>query len=79
MELDIHDEIALILGGTQGLALACAEALTEAGVRVAINGRNGDTGAAAVATLGETARFVQSDISKPDDRARSRPTRGHGQ
>lgn len=70
MDLGIENETALILGGTQGLALACAEALVDAGVRVVINGRNGDTGAAAVKALGDNARFVQGDISDPSERAR---------
>jgi len=70
MDLGIEGETALILGGTQGLALACAESLREAGVRIVINGRNAETGAAAAEKLGDAARFIQGDISDPDERVR---------
>jgi 3-oxoacyl-[acyl-carrier protein] reductase len=70
MDLGIKDETALVLGGTQGLALACAAALAEAGVRLVVNGRDAEKGAAAAEALGENARFVQGDISDPEERAR---------
>ena len=70
MDLGIRDERALILGGTQGLALACATALVEAGATVVVNGRDTEKGRAAAEALGERAHFVQGDVSLEDDRAR---------
>lgn len=70
MDLGLKGETALMIGGTQGLALACAAALAEAGVRIVVNGRDPEKGAAAVVFLGDAARFVQGDVSDPDERAR---------
>lgn len=69
MDLGIEGETALVLGGTQGLGLACARALSEAGVRVLVNGRSPTAWEAARASLDE-AVFVQGDIGNADDRAR---------
>lgn len=70
MDLRISGETALVLGGTKGLGFACARELSAAGVRVAINGRNADEGAEAVALLGNGAIFVQGDLADPDQPAR---------
>lgn len=70
MDLGIRGETALLLGGTQGLALACAEALAEAGVTVALNGRDADKGHDAAKALGPNGHFVQGDVSLEADRAR---------
>jgi 3-oxoacyl-[acyl-carrier protein] reductase len=70
MDLGIKGEVALVLGGTQGLALACAQSLAEAGVRVILNGRDRAKGEAAARILGADAYFVAGDQSDPDERAR---------
>lgn len=70
MDLRISGETALVLGGTKGLGFACARELAAAGVRVAINGRNADEGAQAIAELGNGAIFVQGDLAEPDQPAR---------
>lgn len=70
MDLRISGETALVLGGTKGLGFACARELAEAGVRVAINGRNAEEGAHALALLGDKAIFVQGDLADPDQPAR---------
>jgi 3-oxoacyl-[acyl-carrier protein] reductase len=70
MDLGIKGEIALLLGGTQGLALSCAQHLAEAGVRVILNGRGRAKGEAAIRPFGADAYFVRGDVSDPDDRAR---------
>ncbi|MGO4570542.1 SDR family oxidoreductase [Microvirga sp. 2TAF3] len=70
MDLKISGETALVLGGTKGLGFACARELSAAGVRVAINGRNAEEGAQAVALLGGGAIFVQGDLADPDQPAR---------
>jgi 3-oxoacyl-[acyl-carrier protein] reductase len=69
MDYGIKGETALVLGGSKGLAFACAQALVEAGVRVAINGRNAADGEAAVAKLGQVkgghgAIFIQGDLGE---------------
>lgn len=67
MNLGVEGETALVLGGTQGLGLSCAEALAAAGVRVLVNGRS--------ATAWEASRervpngvFIQGDIGKAAER-----------
>ena len=66
MDLMIKGETALVLGETKGLGLACDKELSAAGVRVAVNGRNAEEGAQAVALLGSGAVFVQGDLSDSD-------------
>jgi len=63
MDLGIAGERALVLGGTQGLTFSAAKFLHAAGVRLALNGRNEESGRAAVAALGENAAFVQGDVA----------------
>lgn len=67
MNLGIAGETALVLGGTQGLGLSCAEALASAGVRVLINGRSSTAWEAARACV-PNAVFIQGDIGKAADR-----------
>jgi 3-oxoacyl-[acyl-carrier protein] reductase len=68
VDLGIEGEVALVLGGTQGLGLACARALRDAGTTVVLNGRDGEKGVQAAADLG--ALFVAGDLSQPADRER---------
>jgi 3-oxoacyl-[acyl-carrier protein] reductase len=70
VDLGIRGEVALVLGGTQGLSLACARSLVEAGVRVVVNGRDRAKGEAAARELGGDTRFVAGDVSEPGERAR---------
>jgi len=67
MNLGIAGETALVLGGTQGLGLSCAEALAGAGVRVLVNGRASSGWEAARARLPD-AQFIQGDIGNAADR-----------
>lgn len=69
MELSIKGERALILGGTQGLAFSAAKFLHEAGVKLALNGRDAEHGAAAVKALGPELAFVKGDVSDPTQSA----------
>ena len=62
MDLDIKGERALVLGGTQGLTFSAAKFLHEAGVRLAINGRDAARGREAVAAL-RGAAFVAGDVA----------------
>jgi len=69
MDLAIAGETALVLGGTQGLGRACAEALVEADVRVVLVGRDVIKGREAARTIGDNAYYVQGDLADPADRA----------
>jgi 3-oxoacyl-[acyl-carrier protein] reductase len=62
MDLGIAGERALVLGGTRGLAFSAAKFLSEAGVRVAINGRNREQGEKAARAL-SSAVFLRGDIA----------------
>jgi 3-oxoacyl-[acyl-carrier protein] reductase len=64
MDLGIADERALILGGTQGLAFSAARFLHEAGVRLALNGRDPQRGHQAMAAL-PGAGFIGGDVADP--------------
>lgn len=67
MDLQLHGRTALVLGGTRGLGLACAEALAAEGVRVLLNGRDAEHGRAAAERL-PCAEFVAGDVGRDDDR-----------
>lgn len=68
MDLGITGLNALILGGSQGLGFACAQALAEAGVNIAINGRNAERAKQAITKLGPNAIAVPGDISTKSSR-----------
>jgi gluconate 5-dehydrogenase len=57
---DLSGRAALVTGAGSGLGLAIARGLAQAGARVAINGRNREKLAAAVATLAGEAIAVQA-------------------
>ena len=68
MDLQLSGKTALVLGGTRGLGWACAQALSEAGVKVVLNGRDAAHGEAAAASLPQ-ASFVAGDIGSETARA----------
>lgn len=70
MDLGLKGETALCLASSQGLGFACAKALAEAGVKVAINGRNPQRGEKAAASLGNGVVFIPADLTSDADRAR---------
>ncbi|MCB5410775.1 SDR family oxidoreductase [Pseudogemmobacter sp. CC-YST710] len=65
MDLGIAGRVALVLGGTKGLAFSTARHLAGAGVQVMLNGRDAASGEAAAASLGGGAMFLQGDVSEP--------------
>ena len=69
MDLRLTGRTALVLGGTRGLGLACAQSLAAAGARVVLNGRDRRHGEETAATLPD-AVFVAGDIGVDDERAR---------
>lgn len=68
MDLGIDGRVALVLGGTQGLALSAATHLAQAGAVVVLNGRDAERGRDAAESLPGTAHFVQGDVSQAADR-----------
>jgi 3-oxoacyl-[acyl-carrier protein] reductase len=63
MDLGLKDRRALVMGGSQGLGRASAEALISEGARVAICARDGERLAAAAAQIG--AEGIVCDLSVP--------------
>ena len=72
---DLAGETAVVLGGTGVLGGAMADALAQAGARVAVIGRSAERGAEAVRRIeaaGGTALFRPADALDPDTLARAR-------
>ena len=68
MDFGIQGKVALVLGGTQGLALSAAHHLSDAGAVVVMNGRDAEKGSKAAVDLPNPAYFVQGDITIAADR-----------
>ena len=68
MDLGIQGKVALVLGGTQGLALSAAHHLADAGAVVVMNGRDAEKGSKAAVDLSNPTHFVQGDITIAADR-----------
>lgn len=67
--MNLKDATALVTGGSNGIGLAIARTLTEAGAKVAITGRDGKRLAAAANQIG--AHPIQADVAKEADVLRS--------
>ncbi len=59
----LDGQLAVVTGGGTGLGLGICQALTDAGARVVITGRRETVLKQACAQLGETARYIQHDIT----------------
>jgi NAD(P)-dependent dehydrogenase (short-subunit alcohol dehydrogenase family) len=67
---DFEGKVALVTGGATGIGRATALALACRGATVVIAGRRraeGEKAVAAVAAAGGTARFVATDVTRPDE------------
>jgi len=72
---NLAGEAAVVIGGTGALGGAMADALAQAGARVAIVGRSAERGGEAVRRIGSaggTATFQVADALDPDALARAR-------
>lgn len=63
MKIDLSGKTALVTGSSEGIGLASAKALAEAGATVFINGRNREKLEAAVAQIGGQARAILADLA----------------
>lgn len=74
MNLGIEGRRAIVCGSSQGLGLACAQALAQEGVNVVLNGRDEPKVHKAASDLRAAARgqvaAVAADISSPEGRDR---------
>jgi len=61
--MDIASKVAIVTGGASGLGRAVAEALLQAGARVALFDRDAARGAAAAAAMGDAPLFADVDVT----------------
>ncbi|MDQ0393601.1 NAD(P)-dependent dehydrogenase (short-subunit alcohol dehydrogenase family) [Labrys monachus] len=63
----LSGKVAVITGGTTGMALETARIFVEEGAYVFVTGRRQDVVDAAVASIGENVTGIQGDVSDPAD------------
>jgi NAD(P)-dependent dehydrogenase (short-subunit alcohol dehydrogenase family) len=64
--MEIEGTSALIAGGASGLGEATARTLVDAGATVTLADLNAEKGEALAAELGDTAGFVETDVTDPE-------------
>jgi NAD(P)-dependent dehydrogenase (short-subunit alcohol dehydrogenase family) len=65
---DLNNEVAVVIGATGALGGACAQAMAEAGAKIAVAGRSAERGEARVKEItdgGGTAQFFACDAMDP--------------
>lgn len=65
----LEDQVAIVTGAGQGIGLAIAGAIVEAGGRVLVADLDPDTAKEAAASLGEQAEAVGCDVTSESDQA----------
>jgi NAD(P)-dependent dehydrogenase (short-subunit alcohol dehydrogenase family) len=61
-----EQQTMLITGGASGLGEACAQTLSQAGANIVIADLNSDAGEALASQLGQSARFVKTNVTDED-------------
>jgi NAD(P)-dependent dehydrogenase (short-subunit alcohol dehydrogenase family) len=64
--VDLHGKVAVITGATSGIGLRTAELFVAAGAQVILAGRRRERGEEIARTLGDAARFLQTDVTEED-------------
>lgn len=67
--MSLQNKVAYITGGSKGIGLGVAQVLLNAGMRVAISGRNLESIQEAAASLGDDSKImgIQSNVGNPED------------
>lgn len=61
--MQLKDKTFIVTGGSSGLGAACVQRFMAAGARVVVADVNAAAGEALAASLGENARFVETDVT----------------
>jgi NAD(P)-dependent dehydrogenase (short-subunit alcohol dehydrogenase family) len=61
--VDLDNATFIVTGGGSGLGAATAHALADRGAAVVLADVNADAGAAAAEAIGDTARFIETDVT----------------
>jgi len=65
--MELQDKGVLVTGGASGLGAACVRLLTKAGARAVIADFNSETGTALANELGDSVRFVKTNVVEEAD------------
>lgn len=71
--MELKEKVAYITGGTKGIGYGTAKVLLDAGMRVAISGRNLEDAEKAAASLGDSSKVigVQSNVANFEDEVKA--------
>jgi len=65
--MQLQNQGVLITGGASGLGAACSRLFVQAGARVVIADFNSETGTALAKELGDSVRFVKTNVVEEED------------
>lgn len=64
---DLPGKVVVVTGGAAGIGRATAALCAAHGAKIVIGDTNADRGQAVAAEIGAAARFLKTDVSKPED------------
>ncbi len=67
MGRDLEGKVAVVTGAASGIGRATAELFAAQGARVMLGDINAEEGEALANSLGDSARFLRTDVSRPED------------